>query len=82
MKMRSENWRHVNSSAIRELRYNAKTKRLDLIYASGEPYEYENVPRSKFRALMEADSKGKFVNEKIKPKHPFRKLRRKNETFD
>jgi lysyl-tRNA synthetase class 2 len=74
MKTRNKNWRHVNSSAIRGLRYDSKMKRLDLVYANGEPYEYHDVPRSKFRALMEAESKGKFVNEKIKPRHPFRKL--------
>jgi lysyl-tRNA synthetase class 2 len=66
----------VDSSCIREIRYDAKSRRLDLIYSSGEPYEYFDVPRSKFRALMEAESKGKFVNKEIKPKHPVKKYSR------
>jgi len=46
-----------------------------LIYADGEPYEYLNVPREKFRALMRAESKEKFINVEIKPKYPVKKLR-------
>ena len=64
----------MDSSALREVRYDRKQRSLDLVYASGEPYRYLYVPRSKYRALMEAESKGKFVNKEIKPKHPFKKL--------
>jgi hypothetical protein len=64
----------VDSSAVLGVHYDRKQRNLDLLYSSGEPYRYRYVPRSKFRALMEAESKGKFVNKEIKPKHPFKKL--------
>ena len=71
---KEEKWIPVGSSAVRRVRYHNRKRTLDLIYSDGDPYEYFNVPRSKFRALMRAASKGKFVNKEIKPKHPFRKL--------
>jgi hypothetical protein len=67
-------WIHVRSSALREVRYRPSVHKLDLRYTDGDKYEYDAVPRSKFRALLRAESKGKFVNEEIKPKHSFRKL--------
>jgi hypothetical protein len=60
---------------VEEVRYDGEHRTLDLIYAGGAPYEYLDVPRKKFRALMNAKSKGKFVNAEIKPKHPVKKLR-------
>jgi len=64
----------VNSSCVVKLRYDTQGQRLDIVYAEGKPYEYFHVPRSKYRALMRAPSKGEFVNLEIKPKHPFKKL--------
>jgi hypothetical protein len=72
---RQGEWVNVQSSAVREVRYRAREKKLDLIYSDEDcTYEYYDVPRSKFRALMQADSKGQFVNKEIKPKYPYRKL--------
>lgn len=72
---RQNKWVRVQSSAVREVRYRAREKKLDLIYSDKDcPYEYYGVPRSKFRALMQANSKGQFVNKEIKPKFSYRKL--------
>jgi hypothetical protein len=68
-------WIPVRSSAVRKVRYKRDDRKLDLLYwGRNFPYEYLDVPRSKFHALMEAESKGKFVTEEIKPKHPYKKL--------
>jgi hypothetical protein len=69
-----EKWIRVRSSAVREVRYDERTRKLQLIFSAGDPYEYRNVPRSKYRALMQAESKGKFVNAEIKPRYPYRKI--------
>lgn len=45
--------------------------------SSGQVYAYENVPKSVYDALMEAESKGGFFAKHIRahPKaHPFRKI--------
>jgi hypothetical protein len=72
----TDRWIPVQSSAVNRGRYKSRQRRLDLLFAEGALYEYQNVPRSKFQALLEAKSKGKFINKEIKPHHPFeRKVR-------
>jgi hypothetical protein len=63
-------WTHVASSAVRAVRYHSAQNKLDVRFEEGREYRYGNVPRSKFRALLEADSIGEFVNREIKPYHP------------
>jgi len=75
MKPRSptNRWIHVRSSAVRSVRYRDRQRKLDVRFThSPRCYEYDGVPRSKFRRLMTAESKGEFVNKEIKPNHPYR----------
>ena len=73
--MRAEaKWMHVASSAVRAVRYHAGRNELDVRFEEGREYRYHNVPRSKFRALLEADSIGEFVNHEIKPHHPYQEI--------
>jgi hypothetical protein len=65
---------HVASSAVRAVRYDHTRGELDVRYEDGEEYRYVDVPRSKFRSLLKADSIGRFVNQQIKPFHPARKI--------
>jgi len=65
----NEKWLRVESSAIRAVRYHSITRQLDLRFADGDEYRYDHVPRSKFRALLGAESIGAFVNREIKPHH-------------
>ncbi len=37
-------------------------------------YAYRGVPAHVYEAFLAAESKGSFVNEVIKPRHPFRKV--------
>jgi hypothetical protein len=68
-------WIHIESSAIREVRYRERQRELHAHFADNpDLYIYEQFPRSKFRQFMNAKSKGKFMNKEIKPRHPFRKL--------
>ena len=70
MRRRTEDkWTHVASSAIRAVRYHAARNELDVRFEEGREYRYSKVPRSKFRALLQADSIGEFVNHEIKPYH-------------
>ena len=63
-------WTYVASSAVRAVRYHAGRNELDVRFEEGREYRYGKVPRSKFRALLQADSIGEFVNHEIKPHHP------------
>ena len=63
-------WTHVQSSAVRAVRYHAPVGKLDVRFEDGREYRYSRVPRSKFRALLASESIGGFVNREIKPFHP------------
>jgi hypothetical protein len=67
-------WFYVESSAVRAVRYHAPTSELDVRFEEGREYRYSHVPRSKFRALLAAESIGTFVNHEIKPHHPCREI--------
>lgn len=59
----------VDSSAVRAVRYHPATSELDVRFDEGREYRYSRVPRSKFQALLAAESIGEFVNHEIKPHH-------------
>jgi hypothetical protein len=67
-------WIYVGSSAVRAVRYHAATGELDVRFEEGRRYRYSHVPRSKFRALLAAESVGAFVNHEIKPYHSWREI--------
>jgi hypothetical protein len=71
---KQNDWIAVKSSAVRAVRYDPAEQRLDVRYSHGEEFEYGQVPRSKFRALLDAASIGTFVNQEIKPSHPCTKI--------
>jgi len=68
-----EKFRNDNSSTISMARYYTDTKELTLIYKSGGVYEYEDVPLFYWRGLLDAESKGKFINTNIKRLFKFNK---------
>ena len=62
------------STSIAAGGYDGKKRRLRLRYVGGDTYEYLNVPRSVFQNLLEAPSKGRFVNGHVKPYYSFRRV--------
>ena len=59
----------MNSSAVRAIRYDPARGELDVRFEEGREYRYSHVSRSKFQALLNAESIGAFVNHEIKPHH-------------
>lgn len=64
--------REVLSSNIRKVGYDEG----DLIveYLSGTKYKYKKVPKEIYEAMLEADSKGRFMNNSIKGKYEYEKI--------
>lgn len=64
--------REVLSSNVRKIGYHEG----DLIveYLSGAKYRYKNVPKKLYDAMLESDSKGRFMNNSIKGKFEFEKM--------
>lgn len=56
------------SSAIKNVMYNAHTRTLKVQFIGGQLYEYQNVPVEVYDEFCQAESLGKFFNENIKTK--------------
>ena len=54
------------SSAIKRVKYNYKTRNLDVTFQSGGTYEYPNVDAKIVEGWLEASSTGQYFHQKIK----------------
>lgn len=57
----------VESSAVESVGYDAHTHTLEIEYVSGGIYRYLGVPPRVYETLIRADSRGAYVNRRIKP---------------
>lgn len=65
----------VESSNLEAVGYHRQTQTLRIIFHGGRAYDYPLVPEQEYRRLMEAESKGKFFNSRIKPMYGHRTVR-------
>lgn len=64
-------WIKVDSKNIAAVRYDEETETLFVKFNYGTTYEYLNVPKTEYDALMAAESKGKYHHLKIKSQYAF-----------
>ena len=65
----------VESTNIAAVGYDGATSRLYVKFvASGYTYVYYGVPKAVFEGLLDADSKGRFLNAEIKGAYDYRRL--------
>jgi hypothetical protein len=62
------------SSAIDYIKYNKRNKILEIKYKQRGTYQYAPVPEKVVEKMLEARSKGKFLNKFIKNKFRYRKV--------
>ncbi|MFY7997320.1 MAG: KTSC domain-containing protein [Candidatus Kapaibacteriota bacterium] len=55
----------VESSMIAAVRYNARTKELDVLYNSGKVWCYSGVDKEEYEGLMKSSSKGSYMRSNI-----------------
>ena len=65
----------VNSTNVRSIGYDVTTSTLEIEFQSGDVYQYFNVPDTVYAALMRASSKGGYLNDHVKDRYRFRKVR-------
>ena len=63
------------SSVVATIRYDAPTSTLRVIYVTGLVYDYKNVPEEIYTAMKTSFSKGSFLNQYIKGKYEFEKIK-------
>lgn len=65
----------VASFNIRSIGYDSQSAVLEVEFtASGDVYQYFNVPEHLYRGLMNASSRGQFLNEYIKYSYRYQKV--------
>ncbi len=64
----------VSSSNIGAIGYEPETQTLEVEFLNGSVYQYAGVPVDEYAAMMNADSKGKYLNANIKGCYSFTKL--------
>lgn len=64
----------VDSSSIDMIGYVEHNQELFIQFRNGGMYVYEGVPAWVYVALMQAESRGSYLNTEIKPNHPYRRV--------
>jgi hypothetical protein len=72
----------VNSKGIKWVRYDERTRTLDVAYTSSGEYRYFDVGPEVYTWLMKAESKGKFVNRLVKEKYRYERLNGESASTD
>jgi hypothetical protein len=66
----------VNSSWVKSIGYDADSLTLEVEFVHGAVFQYFEVPLEVFIAFQSADSKGAFINQRIrKGRYRYQRLR-------
>jgi len=66
----------VDSSMMASVGYDAKQATLEIEFRTGDVYDYFDVPRAVFRALLVASSRGRFFHAEIDGAYRFEQVTR------
>ena len=64
----------VSSSNIQSIGYDSDTQTLEIEFIKSGAYQYHGVPPGEHEAMMNSDSKGKYLNAHIKGRYPESKV--------
>ena len=64
----------VASSNVSSIGYDAVTQTLEVEFLSGRVYQYYGVPDHLHEQIMQASSKGQFLNYYIKNSYPYSRV--------
>lgn len=64
----------VSSSNIRSVGYDPQSAILEIEFDSGDVYQYFGVPAHLYGGLMNASSKGQFLNDYIRYSYRYQKV--------
>jgi len=57
------------------MEYDESLSTLRITYVSGKVYDYKNVPPEVYEEMKEAESKGTFLNYRIKGKYRYKRVK-------
>jgi hypothetical protein len=62
------------STVIRNYRYDAARRALQVTFVTGRRHVYEGVPPDVFEAFRAAFAKGSFFNREVRDRYPYREI--------
>ena len=68
------NRNQVASSNVASIGYDSTTQTLEVEFQNGWVYQYYGVPEFLHQQIMQAPSKGKFLNQYIKNGYPYSRV--------
>lgn len=63
--------RYVDSSNLDQIGYDGDSMELHIVFKSGAHYVYRDVPSIVYEGLVEAASKGSYLNREVKNVYPY-----------
>lgn len=66
----------VESSMIQAAGYDEATETLEVVFNSGKTYRYFQVPKDVWEGLLEADSKGSYMNYAVIDCYPYQQVKK------
>jgi hypothetical protein len=67
-------WREVDSTNLKSVSYDRKSRQLFIEFQSGPVYRYEKVSYYRYRKLLHADSHGRYFNTNIRMKYVYERM--------
>jgi hypothetical protein len=64
----------LKSTGIRSIRYDERTRTLDVAYVNSGEYRYFDVEPEVYAWLSKVESKGRFMNRLVKEKYRYERL--------
>lgn len=64
------------SAVIRRFAYDEPSRRLRVVFTSGDVYDYETVPPDVVEDFRATFSKGRFFGPNIRDRYPYRRVER------
>lgn len=67
-------WQLVESTNITAIGYDEKMNQLHVQFNSGAEYVYNEVPPAVYQEFLDAESKGRYLNERIKGRYEYARV--------
>lgn len=64
---------YVDSSNLEQVGYDSEQMELHVVFKDGSHYVYESVPEHIYEQLLDASSKGSFLNREVKNVYQYQK---------
>ena len=64
----------VESEMLKLVGYDPKRRVLEVVFNSGDRYQYKGVPPAKYQALMSAESIGQYMHKNIIGRYDYERV--------